>query len=141
MTFWVWFWSTHLFLILLFTYYLSIFFPVAQGSKKLYVGNLSFDVTREQVQEFFSEFAEVSDTFLPVNTYGDPRGFGFITVKEEDVDKVLEATDGMEFMGRPIAVKLPLTPEEKQKNPRQSEFSFDYFPSKRKETDFYSFFR
>lgn len=83
------------------------------GSKKLYIGNIPFTSTDDDLREYFSEFGEVTDIFLPVNKYGEPRGFAFISVKEEDADGVIEATDGMEFMGRTLVVNLPLPPGEK----------------------------
>lgn len=89
-----------------------IFAPVA-GSKKLYVGNLNFETTKEHLSEYIGEFGEVNDVFIPQDNYGKPRGFAFIAVKEEDVEAVIEATNGQEFMGRAIAVNHPLPPGEK----------------------------
>ena len=88
-------------------------FLLVDGSKKLYIGNIPFTSTDDDLREYFSEFGEVTDIFLPVNKYGEPRGFAFISVKEEDADGVIEATDGMEFMGRTLVVNLPLPPGEK----------------------------
>ena len=79
----------------------------------MYVGNLPYKATKEDVEEFFTQFGEILDVFLPVNNYGDPRGFGFISVKEDDLDSVLENTNGAELMGRNIVVNVPLPPGEK----------------------------
>lgn len=84
-----------------------------EGSKKLYVGNLAFDSTKEDLMEFFSSFCEVKDVFIPVDASGRPRGFAFVTVKEEDADTLIEAASGKELMGRTISVNHPLPPGER----------------------------
>lgn len=81
----------------------------------MYVGNLPFDATREQVAEYFEEFGEILDVFLPINQYGDRRGFGFVSVKEEDVEPIIDKTNEVEFMGRKLVVNKPLPPGEKVK--------------------------
>lgn len=79
----------------------------------MYVGNISFQSSKEDLGEYFGQYGEVKDVFIPVNKFGDSRGFCFITVKDEDVETVIEATNGGEFMGRPLAVNHPLPPGEK----------------------------
>ena len=74
---------------------------------------MPFASTKADIEEYFSNHAAVTDVFIPVSKYGEPRGFAFITVKEEDADSVIEATNGVEFMGRKIVVNLPLPPGEK----------------------------
>lgn len=59
-----------------------------------------------------------------MNKFGDPRGFAFVTVKEDDVDKVIEATNGVDFMGRNIVVNLPLPPGAKPPRRGTSAFVF-----------------
>jgi RNA recognition motif-containing protein len=85
-----------------------------EGAKKLYVGNLPFVSTKEEIEEFFSAYGEVKDVFVPVNKYGESRGFGFISIKEEDVEGLIEATNGLEFMGRMITVNHPMPPGSKK---------------------------
>ena len=47
---------------------------------KLYVGNISFQMTQADLQSLFSPFGRVQDTYLPVERdSGRPRGFGFVT--------------------------------------------------------------
>ena len=102
-------------------------FPV-EGSKKLYVGNISFASTQEEIREYFSQYGEVTDVFLPVNNYGEPRGFAFLSVKEEDADAVIDATDGVEFMGRTLVVNLPLPPGEKPPKRGKTNMTFSPVP-------------
>lgn len=85
-----------------------------EGAKKLYVGNLSFDSSKEDIEEFFSLYSEVKDVFIPVNKFDKPRGFAFISVKEEDEEAVIEATNGIEFMGRILTVNRPEPPGTKR---------------------------
>jgi RNA recognition motif-containing protein len=83
------------------------------GSQKLYIGNVPFASTQDELREYFSQYSEVLDMFIPVNSYGEPRGFAFLTVKEEAAQDVIKAADGAEFMGRTLLVNLPLPPGEK----------------------------
>lgn len=49
------------------------------------------------------------DIYLPTNKEsGTPRGFAFVTIDEANAEKAIEATNGMEFFGRNLAVSLPL---------------------------------
>jgi len=46
---------------------------------KIYVGNLPFDVTEEELREKFAAFGEVDSVFIPTDRYsGRPRGFAFV---------------------------------------------------------------
>lgn len=75
--------------------------------KKLYVGNLSFKATEEQIQALFAEMGVQPDslTLLRDRFTGQPRGFGFAEVKDDgEADKVIAALNGKEFMGRALVV-------------------------------------
>jgi cold-inducible RNA-binding protein len=74
--------------------------------KKLYVGNLSFKATEEQVQALFAEISVQPDslTLLRDRFTGQPRGFGFAEVKDEDAEKVIGALNGKDFLGRALVV-------------------------------------
>ena len=70
-----------------------------QGSK-LYVGNLSFSVTKEQLEELFSNYGEVKQ----VNII-EGRGFGFVEMSDPaEAEKAKEALDGSDFDGRTLKV-------------------------------------
>ena len=48
---------------------------------KMYVGNLSFNTTKEGLESFFSQYGSVTDTHLPEDREtGRPRGFAFVTM-------------------------------------------------------------
>jgi len=70
-----------------------------QGSK-LYVGNLSYSVTNEQLEELFSNHGEVKQ----VNII-EGRGFGFVEMSDPaEAEKAKEALDGSDFDGRTLKV-------------------------------------
>ena len=75
--------------------------------KKLYVGNLSFKATEEQVQALFAEVGVQPDalSLLRDRFTGQPRGFGFAEVHDDaEADKAIAALNGKEFLGRALVV-------------------------------------
>jgi RNA recognition motif-containing protein len=75
--------------------------------KKLYVGNLSFKATEEDVQGLFAETGVQPDslTLLRDRFTGQPRGFGFAEIKDDaEAEKVIASLNGREFMGRALVV-------------------------------------
>ena len=75
--------------------------------KKLYVGNLSFKATEEQVQALFAEAGVQPDslTLLRDRFTGQPRGFGFAEIRDDaEAEKAIAALNGKEFMGRALVV-------------------------------------
>lgn len=75
----------------------------------VYVGNLPFDALPEDVSGFFSEsgLGEVKRVHLPTDPEGRRRGFGFVTLQDEDAaKKAAETLDGSSFSGRSITVNL-----------------------------------
>ena len=80
-----------------------------QGSK-LYVGNLSYSVTSEQLEELFSNHGEVRQ----VNII-EGRGFGFVEMSNpSEAEKAKEALDGSDFEGRTLKVDEARPPREKR---------------------------
>lgn len=91
-------------------------------TNKLFVGNIDWNATVEQLIEEFGKYGElesredgtpnvviISDKFT-----GRPKGFGFVSfVSEEDAQKAMEALDGFEVNGRPLAVKEARPREER----------------------------
>src|SRR5882762_10794704 len=71
--------------------------------KKLYVGNLSFKATEEQVAALFAEIGVQPDslTLLRDRFTGQPRGFGFAEIRDDaEAEKVIAALNGKDFLGR-----------------------------------------
>ncbi|MCK5138508.1 MAG: RNA-binding protein [Thermodesulfovibrionia bacterium] len=70
-----------------------------EGSK-LYVGNLSYAVTKEQLEELFSNYGEVSQ----VNII-EGKGFGFVEMSDsKEAEKAREGLNGSDFEGRTLKV-------------------------------------
>ena len=72
----------------------------------IYVGNLSYEVTQEDLSEVFKEYGAVKRVQLPTDREtGRPRGFGFVEMEDEENEAAaITALDGAEWMGREIKV-------------------------------------
>ncbi len=72
----------------------------------IYVGNLSFDASEEDLQKLFSGFGQVSSVTIVKDKYsGQPRGFGFIEMPERsEAQAAIENLNGKELLGRSINV-------------------------------------
>src|SRR6266436_5769941 len=67
---------------------------------KLYVGNLPFNTTENELQELFSQAGVVQDRFT-----GKSRGFAFVTMgSEEDAQNAVSKLNGQAIEGRPLTV-------------------------------------
>jgi len=73
--------------------------------KTLYVGNLPWSTTEEDLHRAFSQVAEVkSCRVITDKATGRSRGFGFVEVDDADGDRVVEAMNGTMLGGRQIIV-------------------------------------
>ena len=74
--------------------------------KKLFVGNLSWDVRDEQLKEVFSQVGTVEEAVVIIDRMKNrSKGFGFVTMStEEEAQKAMEEINGKEVDGRPINV-------------------------------------
>lgn len=72
----------------------------------IYVGNLSFQATEEDLREVFAEYGKVSRVSLPTDREsGRKRGFAFVEMEEEaQEDQAIAELDGAEWLGREIRV-------------------------------------
>ncbi|MFB2934191.1 RNA recognition motif domain-containing protein [Aerosakkonemataceae cyanobacterium BLCC-F154] len=72
----------------------------------IYVGNLSYSVTQEDLRNVFAEYGTVKRVHLPVERETDrPRGFGFVEMSTDaEEDAAIESLDGAEWMGRELKV-------------------------------------
>lgn len=77
-------------------------------SIRLYVGNLSFYATNEDLSEIFSNCGEVEESCVitrPGSSHS--RGFGFVTMKDQvGADEAIRQLHGQELAGRPMAVNI-----------------------------------
>lgn len=73
--------------------------------KRIYVGNLPFSSTTEEVQELFEQYGNVNSVHLVADRdTGRPRGFGFVEMEDGEADAAIEALDGEMFGGRNLKV-------------------------------------
>ena len=74
-------------------------------SKRIYVGNLPFSSSQEEVTELFEAYGRVISCALPTDRdTGRPRGFGFVEMDDGDAEKAIDALNGQTFQGRPLTV-------------------------------------
>jgi len=74
-------------------------------SKKIYVGNLPFSATEEQVRELFAEHGEVeSIAMITDRDTGRFRGFGFVEMEDSSANAAINALNDAMFDGRALRV-------------------------------------
>ncbi len=77
--------------------------------KKIYVGNLPWTATEEDVREFFSEYGDVASVAIIVDREtGRSRGFGFVEMEDSDADHAIEEANGQSLGGRTLRVNEAL---------------------------------
>ncbi len=81
----------------------------------IYVGNLSYEVTQEDLQAVFAEYGTVKRVQIPVDREtGRMRGFGFVEMSSDAEEAAaIEALDGAEWMGRDMKVNKAKPREER----------------------------
>ncbi len=75
--------------------------------KKLYVGNLPFQATEEELGNWFTQAGVTSAnvTLVRDRFTGQPRGFGFVEVNsDDDANRAIQSLNGQDFMGRKLVV-------------------------------------
>ena len=77
-------------------------------SKQIYAGNLSYQMTDEDLRKAFQEFGEVkSAKIIRYPDSGKSKGFGFVEMaNDDDADKAIQNLNGKEVFGRSIKVNL-----------------------------------
>jgi RNA recognition motif-containing protein len=75
-------------------------------ASKIFVGNLNFNTTREELETLMAQVGAVKDVFLPTDREtGRPRGFAFVEyASEDDAAKAIEKFNGHELSGRALRV-------------------------------------
>eukprot|EP00804_Cyclotella_cryptica_P015240 CCRYP_005373-RD/>CCRYP_005373-RD protein AED:0.08 eAED:0.08 QI:129/1/1/1/0.6/0.66/6/2821/360 len=81
------------------------FNPTNREEVKLYVGNLSFETTEEQVRSLFEQYGPVTDCFLPTDRdSGRVRGFAFVTMPAKEAEVACTKANGADLDGRSLRV-------------------------------------
>ena len=72
---------------------------------KIFVGNLPFSSTEDEVRELFEQYGAVSKVTLVTDRHtGQPRGFGFVEMEPEGAQQAISTLNGQDFGGRPLRV-------------------------------------
>uniref|UniRef100_A0A2P2LEI7 Uncharacterized protein MANES_04G071600 n=1 Tax=Rhizophora mucronata TaxID=61149 RepID=A0A2P2LEI7_RHIMU len=79
--------------------------PYSGGARRLYIGNLHFNITEDQLRQVFEPFGTVELVQLPLDETGHCKGFGFVQfARLEDARNALNLNGQVEIAGRPIKV-------------------------------------
>lgn len=89
-------------------------------SKKLFVGNLPFSITKEGLEKMFSSYGALDEVVIISNKFtGRSKGFGFVTLSDDaQAEKAISEMNGKSLEGREITVNeaKPMDPD----RPRRS---------------------
>ena len=89
---------------------------IMEQASKLYVGNLDFNTTEDELRSHFEQkgIQPKSVTLIKDKYTGRAKGFGFVEVESEEViQKAVEALDGQELNGRKLTVNKAKPPRER----------------------------
>lgn len=86
-----------------------------EQKNRLYVGNLPYSATAEELKTLFSEVGEVTDSVVISDKMsGRSKGFGFVTMATDELaDAAVKSLDGKEMGGRPLKVNIARAPRER----------------------------
>jgi RNA recognition motif-containing protein len=84
-------------------------------SMKLYVGNLPYSVTEEDLRKLFADYGEIEEAVIIIDKFSQrSKGFGFVTLTDSAMAaKAIEELNGKEFDGRAIVVNEARPREER----------------------------
>lgn len=100
----------------------AVITPTIIETMKLFVGNLSYDASEEEIRELFEPFEPIMEFHRPFDRdTGQPRGFAFITLSDHETgEAAVEALDGKSFAGRNLRVNEA---EDRRNRPPQRRFN------------------
>ncbi len=85
--------------------------------KKLFVGNINWSASKEDLENIFGEFGELEEAILIKDENGRSKGFGFISyVNEADAMKAAAELNGFQIDGRPLFVNEARPQEKRERN-------------------------
>jgi RNA recognition motif-containing protein len=95
-----------------------------ESHMNMYVGNLAYNVTVEDLTESFSEFGTVESVNIIKDRFsGQSKGFGFVDMPDNsEADKAIKALNGTDFKGRDIKVNQANQKTKGKKNNRRPRY-------------------
>ena len=88
--------------------------------KNIFVGNLPFSASADDVRALFEQYGEVSSAkVITDRDTGRSRGFGFVEMPEEQADAAISALAGYEMDGRPLRVNEAMERRDRRPPPRR----------------------
>jgi len=73
--------------------------------KRMYVGNLPYSSSEDDVRDLFSQYGDVGDVnVVRDRETGKSRGFGFVEMSQDQADEAMSELDGSKFSGRTLKV-------------------------------------
>lgn len=73
--------------------------------KSIYVGNLPFSATEDEVRDLFANYGEVKEVrMISDRETGRPRGFGFVRMDPAEADSAIEGLNGTDLGGRTLRI-------------------------------------
>ena len=90
-------------------------------AKKLYVGNLAFTVTDDELMQAFTSFGTVASARVVMDRMtGRSKGFGFVEIEDDAMaDEAVNKMNGQTIGGRPVRVSEAKPQEDKPRGPRR----------------------
>src|SRR3990167_9605198 len=78
------------------------------SQSKIYVGNLSYNTTEDELRDYFSQFGNIDDIKLIIDfNTGRSKGFGFVTYgSNQECETAVEKSNGVELSGRKLKVNI-----------------------------------
>jgi RNA recognition motif-containing protein len=91
-------------------------------AQKLFVGNLNWRTTDEELQSLFEQFGSIQEAFIvKERETGRSRGFGFVTFETaEEAESAMNELDGTDFGGRDIGVRIAEEKKPRRDNDRSN---------------------
>jgi RNA recognition motif-containing protein len=73
--------------------------------KRMYVGNLPYSSSEDDVRDLFSQYGDVGDVnVVEDRETGRSRGFGFVEMNQDQAEEAMSNLDGSQFGGRTLKV-------------------------------------
>jgi len=96
-------------------------------SMRIYVGNLPYNMTQDELSGLFAPFGEIGSTTIVTDKYsGRSRGFGFVEMTgRNEAQKAITELDGKDIQGRKLKVSEALAKKDKGSSGRNRSSSFE----------------